>query len=114
MSDEVQLAHPRHHSQPLESSYFGSSYLPTSDPSTYGTVSAQRGSHPRLTGYRFFVIVSTAGFGLSKAYLSYKGQSTAPNTLDWLYGVVVFLLIYWLGIYETHSALRVPWLFGRK
>jgi hypothetical protein len=47
---------------------------------------------PKLTGYRLLYIVLTAGFGISKAVLSYEGYSTAPNTLDWIYGVGVFLL----------------------
>jgi hypothetical protein len=54
--------------------------------------SAHKRWHPRLTGYRILTVVLTAGFGLSKAALSYCGQSTVPTTLDWLYGVVVFLL----------------------
>jgi hypothetical protein len=44
-----------------------------------------------LTGYRLLVISLTAMFGLGKAHLSYLGQSTSPNTLDWLYGVIAFL-----------------------
>ena len=63
--------------------------------STLGGPSTRRsaGSHfPKVTGYRLLVIGLTAGFGLSKAKLSYQGQSTAPNTLDWLYGVIAFLL----------------------
>lgn len=61
--------------------------------STLGGPSARRSSHfPKVTGYRLLVIGLTAGFGLSKAKLSYQGQSTAPNTLDWLYGVIAFLL----------------------
>ncbi|KAF9480520.1 hypothetical protein BDN70DRAFT_877510 [Pholiota conissans] len=61
--------------------------------STLGGPSTRRPTrYPKLTGYRLLVIFLTAGFGLSKAKLSYNGQSTAPNTLDWLYGVVAFLL----------------------
>lgn len=46
---------------------------------------------PRLTGYQILYVIFTAGFGLSKAGLAYRGYSTTPTTLDWLYGVVVFL-----------------------
>jgi len=60
-------------------------------PSLDGTAQ-DRQSYPRVTGYRILVISLTAGFGLSKAKLSYQGYSTAPNTLDWLYGVVAFLM----------------------
>ncbi|TFK31737.1 hypothetical protein BDQ12DRAFT_92627 [Crucibulum laeve] len=67
--------------------------------------------HPKLTGYRLLVIILTASFGFSKAALSYRGESTAPTTLDWLYGVVVFLMLYWLGIYEKHALHNSPWLF---
>lgn len=52
----------------------------------------RRSWHQSLTGYRLLVIALTAIFGLSKAVLSYRGQSTVPTTLDWMYGVVVFLL----------------------
>ncbi|KDR80573.1 hypothetical protein GALMADRAFT_207602 [Galerina marginata CBS 339.88] len=69
------------------------------------------GHAPRMTGYRILVIVLTAGFGLSKAKLSYQGYSTAPNTLDWLYGVVAFLILYWLGIYERHAMHNMPLMF---
>jgi len=64
-----------------------------------------------MTGYRILVITLTAGFGLSKAKLSYQGYSTAPNTLDWLYGVVAFLILYWLGIYERHAMHNMPMMF---
>ncbi|KIK08986.1 hypothetical protein K443DRAFT_672030 [Laccaria amethystina LaAM-08-1] len=70
-----------------------------------------RGGHPKLTLYRILVIALTAGFGLWKAALSYRGESTAPTTLDWVYGVVVFLLLYWLGIYEKYALHNMPWLF---
>ncbi|KAF8159617.1 hypothetical protein B0H34DRAFT_411238 [Crassisporium funariophilum] len=69
-------------------------------------------AHPKLNCYRLLVIGTTAGFGISKARLSYQGYSTAPNTIDWLYGVVVFLMLYWLGIYERHATNNMPpWLF---
>ncbi|PPQ90777.1 hypothetical protein CVT25_010166 [Psilocybe cyanescens] len=77
----------------------------------HGVPTYVRGGHPRMTGYRILVIALTTGFGLSKAKLSYDGYSTAPNTLDWLYGVVAFLIIYWLGIYERHAMHSMPWLF---
>ncbi|PPQ62903.1 hypothetical protein CVT24_006301 [Panaeolus cyanescens] len=66
---------------------------------------------PKLTGYRLLVVLFTASFGTWKAYLSYRGYSTAPNTLDWLSGVVIFLTLYWMGIYERHGMHNMPWLF---
>ncbi|KAJ3517743.1 hypothetical protein NLJ89_g320 [Agrocybe chaxingu] len=75
--------------------------------------SSDPGERPKLTGYRILVVVLTAGFGLTKAYLSYLGQSTAPNTMDWLHGVGAFLLLYWLGIYEKHTVHGMPLLFEK-
>lgn len=47
----------------------------------------------KLTGYRLIVIALTVGFGLSKTILSYKGKSIAPITLEWVFGVVIYLLM---------------------
>lgn len=47
---------------------------------------------PKVTLFRLLVVFLTSSFGISKAWLSYHGYSTAPNTLDWLYGVLVFIL----------------------
>lgn len=55
---------------------------------------------PALTGYRLLVIILTSSFGLSKAVLTYQGQSIAPTTLDVVFGVVVAL------------GLRVQYLLG--
>ena len=46
---------------------------------------------PLITGYRLLVTLLTVIFGVSKAILSYRGQSTAPTTLDWVSGVAVTL-----------------------
>lgn len=63
----------------------------------------RHGAHfPRMTGYRILTVALTAGFGSYKAKLSYEGYSTAPNTLDWLYGVVVFLM--WVLFYAKVAA----------
>ncbi|EAU90588.2 hypothetical protein CC1G_00972 [Coprinopsis cinerea okayama7 len=49
-------------------------------------------NRPKLTLYHVLVVGSTSIFGFFKAWLPYNGHSTVPNTLDWLYGVVFFLL----------------------
>ncbi|TDL24732.1 hypothetical protein BD410DRAFT_718406 [Rickenella mellea] len=67
----------------------------------------------KLTGYRLIVILTTAGFGLSKAALSYHGKSTAPTTLEWLYGIVITVGLYWIGLYEHNSSQRLPLLFTK-
>ncbi|KAJ7141345.1 hypothetical protein C8R44DRAFT_763235 [Mycena epipterygia] len=69
-------------------------------------------AHPRLTGYRILFFLLTAGFGAIKAFFSYKGQTTSPTTLDWVYGVVVVSALYWLGLYEEECAGKLPrWIF---
>ncbi|KIJ51992.1 hypothetical protein M422DRAFT_65102 [Sphaerobolus stellatus SS14] len=47
----------------------------------------------KLTGFRLITILSTSGFGIVKAILSYLGQSTAPTTLDWIFGVFLTLIL---------------------
>lgn len=47
--------------------------------------------HPKLTGYHALVLALTAGFGLSKAVLAYRGGSIAPITIEWVFSVVVLL-----------------------
>ncbi|KAJ6625752.1 hypothetical protein B0H10DRAFT_588698 [Mycena sp. CBHHK59/15] len=71
-----------------------------------------RRSHPRLTGYRILFFISTGGFGTIKAVLSYNGHTTVPTTLDWVYGVVVVYMLYWLGLYEEECSGKLPaWMF---
>ena len=71
----------------------------------------------QVTAYRIlFTFFITAGFG--KAILSYRGFSTSPTTLDWLFGVLfkigwvkeinsLLLTVtpsrrfYWLGLMEN-------------
>ncbi|TDL18184.1 hypothetical protein BD410DRAFT_843030 [Rickenella mellea] len=68
--------------------------------------------HPKLTGYRLLFIILTLSFGLSKAALAYQGQSVSPTTLEWIFGVVIGLALYWLSLYENDAnAYLMPWLF---
>ncbi len=46
----------------------------------------------KLTGYRLLNMGVVFGFGLTKAILTYVGQSTVPATLDWVSGA---LLVVW-------------------
>ncbi|KAF7357774.1 hypothetical protein MVEN_00823400 [Mycena venus] len=69
-------------------------------------------AHPRLTAYRILCFALTAGFGAVKAVLSYRGQTTAPTTLDWIYGIIVGSALYWLGLYEEECPGKLPdWIF---
>ncbi|KAF9008426.1 hypothetical protein BDQ17DRAFT_1226699, partial [Cyathus striatus] len=67
--------------------------------------------HPKLTVYRLLVILITLGFGVSKAVLSYQGRTIVPITLEWFFGTGVFLLLYWLGLYESNLIGLMPYLF---
>ncbi|KAF8989287.1 hypothetical protein BDQ17DRAFT_477888 [Cyathus striatus] len=67
--------------------------------------------HPKLTLYRFLVILTTLGFGISKAVLSYQGHSIVPITLEWLFTTGVFLLFFSLDTYQDNSQVKLPWLF---
>jgi len=48
--------------------------------------------HPELTLYRLLVIVSTVGLAVAKTATSYLNLTFASITLEWILGVVVFLL----------------------
>jgi len=65
----------------------------------------------KLTGYRLLNMLALITFGLAKSILSYEGYSVAPNTLDWVLGVVLGLFLYWLGLYEDVRPPVMPWLF---
>ncbi|KAH9001844.1 hypothetical protein EDB86DRAFT_404581 [Lactarius hatsudake] len=46
----------------------------------------------KLTSYRLLNITIVFSFGIAKAILTYKGQSTAPRTLDWVGGALLTVL----------------------
>ncbi|KAJ2918714.1 hypothetical protein MD484_g1676, partial [Candolleomyces efflorescens] len=67
--------------------------------------------HPPVTAYRIIVTAAAIWFGTAKAMLSYRGQPTTPTTVEWAYGVVVTVILYSLGLYETSANEVLPWLF---
>ncbi|KDQ50624.1 hypothetical protein JAAARDRAFT_581263 [Jaapia argillacea MUCL 33604] len=67
--------------------------------------------NPALTGYRLSLTVVAICFGLSKAVLSYCGYTTVPSTLDWVFGVLISISFFWLGLYETSSTQVLPAIF---
>ncbi|KAF9008419.1 hypothetical protein BDQ17DRAFT_1301608 [Cyathus striatus] len=79
--------------------------------STVPAIPPPRYWHPKLTVYRLLVIITTLGFGISKAVLSYQGRTIVPITLEWFFGMGVFLLLYWLGLYEYNPIGSMPYLF---
>ena len=48
--------------------------------------------HPKLTLYRLLVILSTVGLAAAKTAATYLNFTFASITLEWILGVVVFLL----------------------
>ena len=48
--------------------------------------------HPKISPYRFIVFLIPLAIGTVKAILSQMGSVTTPITLEWISGVVVFLV----------------------
>lgn len=46
----------------------------------------------KLTGYRLLTMTVITTFGTVKAVLAYRGDSVAPNTLDWFIGVFITIM----------------------
>jgi len=66
-----------------------SSQIPSAEiPSAESSISW----HPKLTLYRLLVIVSTIGLAVAKTATSYLNLTFASITLEWILGVVAFLL----------------------
>ena len=47
---------------------------------------------PKISPYRFMVLLIPFAIGTAKAALSLKGSVTTPVTLEWISGVVIFLV----------------------
>ena len=47
---------------------------------------------PKISPYRFMVFLTPLAIGTVKAVLSQKGSVTTPITLEWISGVVIFLV----------------------
>jgi hypothetical protein len=48
--------------------------------------------HPKISPYRFIMFLIPLAIGTVKAVLSQKGSVTTPITLEWISGVVIFLV----------------------
>ena len=48
--------------------------------------------HPKISPYRFIMFSIPLAIGTVKAVLSQKGSATTPITLEWISGVVIFLV----------------------
>jgi len=55
----------------------------------------------KLTGYRLLNMGVVFAFGLSKAILTYMGQSAVPTTLDWVSGALLAVwCVFCLGTHH--------------
>ncbi|KAJ7061735.1 hypothetical protein C8F01DRAFT_145350 [Mycena amicta] len=66
----------------------------------------------KITPWRLLNTTVLLGFGISKTVLSFRGETTAPNILDWALGVLWGLIAYWGSIVEAETPEDFPWLFG--
>ncbi|KAF8258978.1 hypothetical protein EI94DRAFT_1814222 [Lactarius quietus] len=65
----------------------------------------------KLTGYRLLFMMTIFSFGTIKGILTYMGQSIAPNTLDWVSGTFLAVVLYWIGLYEDRDSDKWRWFF---
>ena len=66
--------------------------------------------HPRITFYRLTVILSTIWLGTAKAVCTYQGREFISITIDWIMGVVIYLLWvpttkFSIALIKTHLSL---------
>ncbi|TCD62017.1 hypothetical protein EIP91_007612 [Steccherinum ochraceum] len=66
-----------------------------------------------LTGYRLLCTSSIVAFGTAKAVYSYQsnGQAGLITTLDWIMGVAITVILYWVGLYEAVRPPVLVWFF---
>ncbi|KAF8159769.1 hypothetical protein B0H34DRAFT_417352 [Crassisporium funariophilum] len=86
--------------------------------------------HPKLTLYRLLIVSLTVGLAIAKSATSYLNLTFASITLEWILGIVVFLLyvafshlmkrvqspsdyfrLHFIGSYEVHEPRVLPWFF---
>jgi len=48
--------------------------------------------HPKISPYRFILFLTPIAIGTAKAVSAQKGSVVTPITLEWIYGVVIFLV----------------------
>jgi hypothetical protein len=58
----------------------------------YNPTLPQPSWHPKISPYRFMVFSIPLAIGTVKAVLSQKGSVTTPITLEWITGVMIFLV----------------------
>ncbi|KAF9480741.1 hypothetical protein BDN70DRAFT_877179 [Pholiota conissans] len=71
--------------------------------------------HPKVTPYRLITLLTTICLGTAKAVAVQEGSQNEPITLEWVTGIVVFLVLFNFGTYEDRPSHHIPnylsWLF---
>ncbi|KDR82207.1 hypothetical protein GALMADRAFT_152949 [Galerina marginata CBS 339.88] len=70
-------------------------------PSIGATLDLRGSWYPKITPFRLLNILIPISTATAKAVTSFRGNSTVPETLEWISGVVVFLLLFHAGYYES-------------
>ncbi|KAJ6510729.1 hypothetical protein C8R45DRAFT_965009 [Mycena sanguinolenta] len=67
----------------------------------------------KVTLWRLLNTVLLLGLGVYKAVAAYRGQQTAPTTLDWILGVLWAVIAYWTSFLEdARLGPRGHWFFA--
>ncbi|KAF8318427.1 hypothetical protein DL93DRAFT_2165030 [Clavulina sp. PMI_390] len=75
-----------------------------------GDPSVQR-ARLAITPHRVLGSLLILSFGIAKAVLGYGGNALSGTTLDWILGVFLSLLLYWVGLFEWTRPGVAPWFF---
>ncbi|KAJ7872317.1 hypothetical protein B0H14DRAFT_186400 [Mycena olivaceomarginata] len=73
----------------------------------------------KITPWRASVTLVVLGLGVYKSVGTYQGQTIGPTTVDWIGGVVVATIVYWVSLYEPlvdddpDSEELLVWIFCR-
>ncbi|KAI0340574.1 hypothetical protein BDW22DRAFT_1359960 [Trametopsis cervina] len=65
----------------------------------------------KVTGYRLLNTSILLGLGTWKAVASYRNKAIVSTSLDLILGVVLAIILYWLGLLETVQSPPLRWLF---
>ncbi|KAK7050470.1 hypothetical protein R3P38DRAFT_1758166 [Favolaschia claudopus] len=59
------------------------------------------GPRVKVTPWRLLNTFLVLGLGIYKSISTYRGQDTAPTTIDWILGVLWALIAYWVSFLEN-------------
>ncbi|KAI0338280.1 hypothetical protein BDW22DRAFT_807222 [Trametopsis cervina] len=65
----------------------------------------------KVTLCRVLYTTVVCGFGTWKAVAAYEGNAILSNTLDVFIGIILAVLLYWLGLFETVNPPVLTWFF---